>query len=276
MHSTVPITAASCRSSFHCAQASALNLPSGRKGEFGGAPATLDASVDTMFRGYLVPSWILSPAFSTSLPNPWAVLQPVLTTTSRVAMQSSAPMCLNEVSMICMRGVWFVYPSQLMPAPCASPWGETLPKQNLVGAWFVIPVAWGIHPIPRHFTIGRVLPSAGKARMANCRQPRIKNMKYLLPIIPIVIAASLLMGCDNQNAAIDDKRDVTKTAIDNEKKAVDAAAVEAKKQADVDATVDKAKIEAKKLADQAQLDADKKKADAKAELEKSKLEAEKK
>jgi len=86
--------------------------------------------------------------------------------------------------------------------------------------------------------------------------------------IPLVIAATVLVGCDKPNAVINAERDADKSAIDTEKKAVDAAAVEAKKQTDVEAAVDKAKIEAKKVAEQAELDADKKKADAQAELEK--------
>jgi hypothetical protein len=85
----------------------------------------------------------------------------------------------------------------------------------------------------------------------------MKVMKYL---ILGVLAASVLVGCDKQNAAIDEKNQAAKVAIDNEKKSVDVAAAEAKKQ----------------VADQAQLDADKQKADAQAALEKAKLAAEKK
>jgi hypothetical protein len=77
-------------------------------------------------------------------------------------------------------------------------------------------------------------------------------------LIPIVIAAFVLVSCDKQKTAIDDSNEATK------------------KQADVDAAVEKAKIEANKVAAQAQLDADKKKADAQAAFEKAKLDAEKK
>jgi len=95
-------------------------------------------------------------------------------------------------------------------------------------------------------------------------------------LIPVVLVAFALIGCDQQKTAIDNNADATKTAIDNRKEAVDVAAAAAKKQADVDATIEKAKIEADKVAAQAQLDANKKKADAQAELEKAKLDAEKK
>ena len=98
-------------------------------------------------------------------------------------------------------------------------------------------------------------------------------MKYL---IPVALAAFVLVGCDNQKTAIEDKQEATKSAIDTRKDAVDVAAKDATKQADVDAAVDKARIEARKVAAQAQLDADKKKADALAALEKAKVDAEKK
>ena len=95
-------------------------------------------------------------------------------------------------------------------------------------------------------------------------------------LIPVALAAFVLVGCDKQNAASDAKADATKSAIDNRKDAVDVAAKDATKQADIDAAVEKARIEARKVATQAQLDADKKKADALAALEKAKLDAEKK
>ena len=130
-----------------------------------------------------------------------------------------------------------------------------------------------VHPIPPSLRFDRLLLSARKALTANCKQPTLEIMKYL---IPAVLAAFVLVGCDKQKSAIDNNADATKNAIDNRKDAVDAAAKEATKQADVDATIDKAKIEAKKVAKQAQLDADKQKADALAALEKAKLDAEKK
>jgi len=102
-----------------------------------------------------------------------------------------------------------------------------------------------------------------------------KLMKYL-PLIILTLGAAFFGGCDEQRAAIEDKKEATKDAIDNRKTAVDTAAKEAKKQTDIDASVEKAKIEATKDATQAQLDADKKKADAQATLEKAKLDAEKK
>ena len=46
-------------------------------------------------------------------------------------------------------------------------------------------------------------------------------MKYL---IPVVLAAFVLVGCDKQKAAIDDSNTATKNAINNQKEAVDAAA----------------------------------------------------
>src|SRR6476646_9085402 len=98
-------------------------------------------------------------------------------------------------------------------------------------------------------------------------------MKYL---IPVALAAFVLVGCDKQKAAIETNKEATKDAIDNRKDAVGAAAKDATKQADVDAAIEKAKIEANKEAALAQLDADKKKADAQATLEKAKVDAEKK
>ena len=92
----------------------------------------------------------------------------------------------------------------------------------------------------------------------------------------LALAAAVFVGCDKQNAVIENKKEATKTAIDIRKDAVDVAAADAKKQADADAAMDKAKIEAKRDAAQAQLDADKKKADATAALEKAKVDAEKK
>jgi len=92
-------------------------------------------------------------------------------------------------------------------------------------------------------------------------------------LIPVVLAALVLVGCDQQKSAIDDQKATTKTAIDQEKKAVDNAATAATKQAETDAEVEKAKIERNKLSAQAQLDADKVKADAKAEFEKAKVDA---
>ena len=88
-------------------------------------------------------------------------------------------------------------------------------------------------------------------------------MKYL---IPVALAALVLVGCDKQKAAIDDNNKATQNSLDNQKTAVDAAAKDATKQADVDAAIEKAKIEAKKVSDQAQLDAEKAKADAQAAL----------
>ena len=46
-------------------------------------------------------------------------------------------------------------------------------------------------------------------------------MKYL---IPVVLAAFVLVGCSKEKAAIDDSNKATQTAIDNQKTAVDAAA----------------------------------------------------
>ena len=92
-------------------------------------------------------------------------------------------------------------------------------------------------------------------------------------LIPMILAAFVLVGCDQRKAAIDDNATVTKSVIDQEKKDVNAAAVVAIKQAETDALVEKAKIEKNKLAAQAQLDADKVKADAQAEFEKAKLDA---
>jgi PBP1b-binding outer membrane lipoprotein LpoB len=97
-------------------------------------------------------------------------------------------------------------------------------------------------------------------------------MKYL---IPVVLAAFVLVGCSKEKAAIDDSNKATQNAINNQKAAVDAAAKADTKQAEVDAEIAKAKIEANKVADQAQLDADKKKADAQAAFEKAKVDAQK-
>ena len=77
------------------------------------------------------------------------------------------------------------------------------------------------------------------------QQPRLQIMKHL---IPVAIAAFVLVGCDQQKTAIDDKKEATKSAIDNRKDAVDVAATAAKKQAEVDAAVEKAKIEASQAA----------------------------
>jgi PBP1b-binding outer membrane lipoprotein LpoB len=110
------------------------------------------------------------------------------------------------------------------------------------------------------------------ALAGNCStttQPQ-KIMKLL---IPMILAAFVLVGCDQQKAAIDDNATVTKSIIDQEKKDVNAAAVAATKQAETDALVEKAKIEQNKLATQAQLNAEKVKADAQAEFEKAKLDA---
>jgi len=104
----------------------------------------------------------------------------------------------------------------------------------------------------------------------NSEQSGLQIMKYL---IPVVLAAFVLVGCDKQKSAIDDHNKAAKTAIDNQKVVVDGAAKDAMKQAQVDAEIEKAKIQAKKVADQAQLDADKVKADAQAELEKAKVDA---
>ena len=45
-------------------------------------------------------------------------------------------------------------------------------------------------------------------------------MKHL---IPVVLAAFVLVGCDKQKAAIEDNKEATKAAIDKEKGAVNAA-----------------------------------------------------
>jgi hypothetical protein len=103
--------------------------------------------------------------------------------------------------------------------------------------------------------------------------PTTKIMKHLMPVL---LAAAVLAGCDKQKAAIETNKEATKNAIDDQKKAVDAAAVEAKKQTDAQAAIDKAAIDAKQAATQAQLDADKKKADAEAAFQKAKVDAEKK
>ena len=99
------------------------------------------------------------------------------------------------------------------------------------------------------------------------------KMKLMKLLIPMILAAFVLVGCDQQKAAIDDNATVTKAVIDQEKKDVNAAAAAATKQAEADAIVAKAKIEQNKLAAQAQLNADKVKADTQAEIERAKLDA---
>jgi hypothetical protein len=131
----------------------------------------------------------------------------------------------------------------------------------------------GFTPIPPGSKLARIRLEHLKGADRHCKQPRLHIMKHL---IPVVFAAFVLVACDKQKAAIDDKKEATKNVIDNRKDAVDAAATAAKKQTEVDAAIEKAKIEANKVAAQAQLDADKKKADAQAAFEKAKLDAEKK
>ena len=45
-------------------------------------------------------------------------------------------------------------------------------------------------------------------------------------LIPVILAAFVLVGCDKQKAAIDDNATATKTAIDQEKKDVNAIKME--------------------------------------------------
>ncbi len=136
-------------------------------------------------------------------------------------------------------------------------------------------VAWGIHPIAPDFELSRVRLSACKMLTENehRQQPKLMMTKH---ITLGILAVCVLVGCDKEKAAIDDKKEATKDAIDNRKDAVDATAAAAKKQAEVDAAIEKAKIEANKAAAQAQLDAEKKKAEAQAAFEKAKVDAEKK
>ncbi len=104
---------------------------------------------------------------------------------------------------------------------------------------------------------------------------KMEIMKKIL-LVPVVLAAFVLVGCDKEKAAIDKNNATAQDAINNRKDTVDAAAKDATKQADIDAQIEKARIEANKVKTQAQLDADKKKADAQAELDKAKADAEKK
>ena len=46
-------------------------------------------------------------------------------------------------------------------------------------------------------------------------------------LIPVVLAAFVLVGCDKQKAAIEDNKEATKNAIDSQKDAVNAAAKDA-------------------------------------------------
>ena len=86
-------------------------------------------------------------------------------------------------------------------------------------------------------------------------------------------AALLLVGCDQQKAAIDAKADATINALDDRKEAVKEEAADATKRTDLGATIEKAEIEAQKVAAQAQIEADKVKADADATAAKARVDA---
>ena len=49
-----------------------------------------------------MPFWIASPVLVTSLPKPWAVLQPVLTNNRRAVANNRTTMRLNDLVMICL------------------------------------------------------------------------------------------------------------------------------------------------------------------------------
>jgi len=89
----------------------------------------------------------------------------------------------------------------------------------------------------------------------------------------LALSTLVLVGCDQQKAAINDKTDYTKDALDDQKRAVAEEAADATKRSELNATIEKANIEAAKVATQAQLDADKIKADAEAAAEKAKVAA---
>lgn len=133
-------------------------------------------------------------------------------------------------------------------------------------------IAAELLPLPRVRVTphGRAAADAVNSPWKTTIQTTNSLMKKLFPVALLAFA---LIGCDQQKAAIDNEKVLTKTAIDQEKKAVDTAAGVATKQAAADAAVEKAKIEQNKLAAQAQLDADKVKADAKAAFEKAKVDA---
>ena len=71
--------------------------------------------------GYLVPFWIESPAFETSLPKPCAVLHPMPTTARRAVTNSRTTMRLVSVVIyLCfVCGGWLrfalIFPSQATP-----------------------------------------------------------------------------------------------------------------------------------------------------------------
>lgn len=95
-------------------------------------------------------------------------------------------------------------------------------------------------------------------------------------IIILALATTLLISCNKEKAAIDDRNDAVKEEINARKVEVDDAAKMATKQTETNATIDNAEIEATKVANQAQLDAEIKKADAAAKAAKARVDAENK
>lgn len=106
--------------------------------------------------------------------------------------------------------------------------------------------------------------------------PNQDNTMKQTTLAILALSSFLIVGCDQQKAAIDSKAAATKEAIENTKDAVNTAAADATKQTDANATIVKADIEASKESAQAQLDADKKKADAEATAAKAAVDAAKK
>ena len=89
----------------------------------------------------------------------------------------------------------------------------------------------------------------------------------------LALSTLLVVGCDQQKAAIDANRDEAQDAIDARKEVVAAEAVDAAKRTDLNATIDKAGIEAEAIATKASLDAEKIKIDAKAAADKATVDA---